>query len=312
MYVPLHGHSTFSFLEAIGKPKDIIKKAKELWFHAIALTDLNVIYWLIQFYQAANAEGIKPLLWVEVGFVMNVKNILNTKNVGSFCLLAKSDQWYLNLLKLITFASQEWVERRPKIDLNALEENKEGLLCYAWGPDSWIASMLANSESLWKINEIQEMIEKTLGKENCFFEIIAQDEKKNPNIKEINSVMIELWKSRGIPCFVSNVYLYPSQKDKVTHELAMAIKDNVTIYDSRHRVLTTENHLMVEDEIKSICKMNWYADEQVNSWIEQTEKIANLCDAHIEMWQKLFPKYEVEADVAEIYEKYKNDLIVED
>ncbi|MBQ7616967.1 PHP domain-containing protein [bacterium] len=62
MYIPLHGHSTFSFLESIGKPKDIIKKAKELGFPAVALTDLNVIYGLIQHYQAANAEEIKPIL----------------------------------------------------------------------------------------------------------------------------------------------------------------------------------------------------------------------------------------------------------
>jgi hypothetical protein len=42
----------------------------------------------------------------------------------------------------------------------------------------------------------------------------------------------------------------------VTHELAMAIKDNLTIYDPNHRSPKTQNHLMTEDEIRQMCKKN--------------------------------------------------------
>lgn len=312
MYIPLHGHSTFSFLESIGKPKDIIKKAKELGFPAIALTDLNVIYGLVQHYQAANAEEIKPILWVEIWFVLDINNISNTKTIWSLCLLAKDDQWYLNLLKIVTYASQEWIERRPKIDFNCLEKYKEGLICFMWWKESRIWAMLANSESEDKIREMYDMLRKCMGEENCFFEIIAQDESKNPQIKTVNSLVLKMAKDTNTPCFVSNIYMYPTPKDKITHELAMAIKDNMTIYDPNHRVLTTENHMMVEDEIRTICKNNGYSEEQINNWIDETETIADRCNASIEMWQKLFPKYEVEPEVIEIYEKYKNDLIIED
>jgi DNA polymerase III alpha subunit len=77
--------------------------------------------------------------------------------------------------------------------------------------------------------------------------------------------------------------MYPTPKDKITHELAMAIKDNMTIYDPNHRVLTTENHMMVEDEIRTICKNNGYSEEQINNWINETETIADRCNANIEM-----------------------------
>ena len=53
MYVPLHWHSTFSFLEALGQPKDIVKRAKELWFPAIAITDYNGMFWVPSFFLAA-------------------------------------------------------------------------------------------------------------------------------------------------------------------------------------------------------------------------------------------------------------------
>ena len=312
MYIPLHGYSTFSFLEAIGKPKDIIKKAKELWFPAIGLTDLNVIYWLIQLYQAANAEWIKPIFWVEVGFVFDVNNVRNVKNVWSICLLATTSQWYLNLLKLVTYASQEGIEYRPKIDFQSLEKNKEWIFCFSWGVDSWIASMIRESEPIEKVEETLDMLISILGKENCYLEMIAQDEKEEADIKSINTTILWLSQKKNIPCIVSNIYQYPSEWDKVTHELAMAIKDNLTIYDPNHRAPKTKNHLMTEDEIRKMCKKNGYEDKFVNEWIDNTQKIADLCDASIEMWQKLFPKYEVEPDILEKYEAHKNELVVED
>ncbi len=312
MYIPLHGHSTFSFLEAIGKPKDIIKKAKELWFPAIWLTDLNVIYGLIQLYQAANAEWIKPILWVEIGFVFDVHNVRNIKNVWSICLLATTSQWYLNLLKLVTYASQEWIENRPKIDFQSLEKNKEWILCFAWGVDSWIASMIRESEPLDKVEETLDMLISILGKENCYLEVIAQDEKEESEIKSINTTILWLSKRKDLPCIVSNIYQYPSVGDKVTHELAMAIKDNLTIYDPNHRSPKTQNHLMTEEEIRVMCKKNWYDENLINEWIDNTQKIADLCDANIEMGQKLFPKYEVEPDILQKYEEHKDELIIEE
>ena len=237
MYIPLHGHSTFSFLEAIGKPKDIIKKAKELWFSAIWLTDLNVIYGLIQLYQAANAEWIKPILWVEIGFVFDVHNVRNIKNVWSICLLATTSQWYLNLLKLVTYASQEWIENRPKIDFQVLEKYKEWILCFSWGLDSWIASMIRESEPIDKIEETLDMLISILGKGKLLFgSNSSRWEKKNQRWKSINTtISFDYLKKKDLPCIVSNIYQYPSVSDKVTHELAMAIKDNLTIYDPNHR-----------------------------------------------------------------------------
>ena len=312
MYIPLHWWSTFSFLEAIGKPKDIVKKAKELGFPAIALTDLNVVYWLIQFYQAAKAEEIKPILWVEIWFVMDVNAISNVKNIGSLCLLAKNDQWYLNLLKLVTYASQEGVMRRPKIDFQVLQQYKDWILCFMWWENSWMAAMMENSENEDRIKEIFDMLIQILWKENCFLEIIAQDESENSKIKAMNQFVLSLSKEKNIPCLVSNMYRYLTQKDKTTHELAMAIKDNMTIFDANHRVLTTENHMMVDDEIRFICQKNGYTKDQIDEWISNTKVVADLCNANIEMWQKLFPKYEVEEDIAELYDKYKNDLILEE
>ena len=61
-FIHLHGHSTFSFLEAIGKPAAIVNKAKELEMNAIAITDYNGMYGMVKFYQTAKDAGIKPII----------------------------------------------------------------------------------------------------------------------------------------------------------------------------------------------------------------------------------------------------------
>ena len=60
-----------------------------------------------------------------------------------------------------------------------------------------------------------------------------------------------------------------------------------------------------------MCKKNWYDENLINEWIDNTQKIADLCDASIEMGQKLFPKYEVEPDILQKYDEHKDELIIE-
>ena len=161
MFVHLHGYSTYSFLEAIGKPKDIVKNAKSLWYIAIWLTDLNVVYGVFQHYMAGKDEGIKPIVGVEIGFVLDANNVANMKSVGSITLLAMSTEWYHNLLQLVTYASQTWIEFRPKVDMKALTENKTWILAFSWGVESRISKMILGSRHpmIW-IKEFQVVLDR--------------------------------------------------------------------------------------------------------------------------------------------------------
>lgn len=117
------------------------------------------MYGMIQWYQAGHDQEIKPILGVEIGFVLDVNNIPNPKAIGSLCLLAFNDQGYLNLMKLVSFAGEEGIVHRPKVDMQVLERYKEGILIFSGGKDSWIAKMLNNAEPLSKIQEIREMLQ---------------------------------------------------------------------------------------------------------------------------------------------------------
>lgn len=312
MFINLHGYSTFSFLEAVGKPKDIIAKAKKLGQTAIGLTDLNVMYGAIQHYQAGEAEGIKPIVWTEVGFVLDINNISNEKNIGSLCLLAQTSQGYLTLLKIISYALQEGIAIKPKVDLNILDQHKDWILAFFGGIDSRIAKMLLNGEPLAKIQEIIQNIKNILGDDKVYLEIIAQDESQEADIAKINKAILELSQLTNTPCIISNIYAYPNKEDKTTQELAMAIKDNLKLYDPSHRVLSTQNHIMSEDEIRQIASKNGYRPEEIEEWINNTQKIADMCELKIEMGQALFPKYEAEPEIKALYEQHKENLIIQE
>ena len=172
--------------------------------------------------------------------------------------------------------------------------------------------MLLNGEPLAKIQEIIQNIKNILGDDKVYLEIIAQDESQEADIAKINKTILELSQLTNTPCIISNIYAYPNKEDKTTQELAMAIKDNLKLYDPSHRVLSTQNHIMSEDEIRQIASKNGYRPEEIEEWINNTQKIADMCELKIEMGQALFPKYEAEPEIKALYEQYKQNLIIQE
>ena len=306
-FTHLHWHSTFSFLEAIWTPKKIVAKAKELWISAVAITDYFAMYWAIQLYEAAKENEIKPIIWTELWFVLDINWFNKVDEIWNICLLAKNTEWYQNLMKLVSVANQAWIAWKPKIDISTLWENNGWVIAFMWWEESWLWKMISRSETDDKIMEIVNMIQDKIWKENVYFEVIAQ--KEDSALKKINSKVLSLAKENWIPVITWNVYNYINKWDKSAREMALAIKDNKRMFDSDRRKPAWDFYLMTWDEIKEILVWNWYSESDVDSWIETNNKIANEIDIKINMWQWLFPKYQPSEEVKEIYENIKDSLI---
>lgn len=310
-FTHLHGHSTFSFLEAIWTPKKIIQKAKELGFENIALTDLGGMYGAIAFYDSARENWINPIIGTELGFVLDINGYNRIEDVWNMCLLAKNGEWYSSLMKIVSHANQEWISGKAKFDIKTLEENNQWLIAFMWGEESWIGKMIFRSEADEKIIEIINMIQDKIWKENVFLEIIAQDELKNQNLKKINSKIIELSEKLGIKCIVNNIYQYINESDKEAWEMALAIKDGNKMYDDHRRKPKEKYHLMSGQEVFAIMMDNWYSEEQTKNWINNNNEIAKTIKIEIPMGQTLFPNYSTPPHIQELYEKVKEWLISE-
>ena len=311
-FVHLHGHSTFSFLEAIGKPNKIIAKAKELGMDAIALTDYNGMYGCIKLYQTAKDEGVKAIIGVELGFVLDYMSPTPPAHIGNIVLLAANSAGYANLMEIVSFADKTGVQGKPKLDINTLQEYHEGIIAIMGGKESRIGKMMLNQEKEEKVEEILAMIKQRLGEENVYLEVTAQDEGKVPDTQKVNTAIIALSEKTKTPCVVDNNYHYINENDKEAREIALAIKDGKKVYDEDRRKPQGEFFIMGEDEIRKVCLKNGYSEQQITQWIETNLSIAEKVVTEIALGQTLFPNYASPEDIVQLYEENKEQLVVEE
>ena len=118
-FVHLHCHSTYSLLEGLPSPGEIVTRAKELGQSAVGLADKGYVYGLIEFYKGAVAQGIKPILGVEVYIAPRTRHDKDAKvdqKRYPLTLLAETDEGYQNLLELVTAAALEGMYYKPRVD----------------------------------------------------------------------------------------------------------------------------------------------------------------------------------------------------
>jgi DNA polymerase-3 subunit alpha len=240
---------------------------------------------------------------------LDLKSNYFGKAIGNICLLAYEDVGYYNLMKLTSFANQEGIEEKPKIDFAVLKEYSEGLIVFYGGSESWIGKLISSGESEENILEIHQMLQEVF-QENCYLEITAQDEEVFPELPKINQFLLHMSRKTDTPCIVNNNYFYPEAKDKKTREMALAIKDNMKMYDSARRQPAGQYHIMTEEEIRKICLDNGYKEEQIDERVKNNEKIGEQAHVKLQLGQELFPKYEAPEFIVDAYERHKEDLIV--
>lgn len=310
-YTHLHWHSTFSFLEAIWTPKEIVAKSKELWFKHIAITDFGNMYGAIAFYNTARDNDINPIIWTEIWFVLDINWYNKLEDIWNICLLAKNTDGYSSLMKIVSHSNQEWIAWKAKCDISMLEKYNEWLVAFMGWQESWIWKMITRSEPDDKIMEITTMIQNKLWKENVYFEITAKDELLDQNMAKINKKILELSEKYNIECVVDNAFYYINKGDKETWEMALAIKDGNKMYDQHRRKPIWDFHIMNGDEIVNLLLANGYEQEKIEKRIENNNRIADQVKIEILMWQALFPNYQTPEDMKKIYDDAEKNLISE-
>ena len=118
-FVHLHTHTEYSLLDGAVRIPDLVAAAKKLGMSAIAITDHGNMYGVVDFYKAAKAEGIKPILGCEVYLAPESRFIKQgARDDASYhlVLLAENDMGYKNLMRLVTQGHREGFYYKPRVD----------------------------------------------------------------------------------------------------------------------------------------------------------------------------------------------------
>ena len=283
-FVHLHTHTEYSLLDGACRIKDLIAAVKQQGQKAIAITDHGVMYGAVDFYKAAKAEGIKPIIGCEVYVAPRSRFDKVKEYDGEYrhlVLLCKNSVGYRNLTALVSKGFTEGFYSKPRIDEELLSGHTEGLIALSACLSGEVPKCLlrndynAAKEAAIRYNEM-------FGQENFYLELqdhgLDEEQRVNPQIKRIS-------KETGIPLVCTNDVHYVKKEDAETQKILICIGTNHTINEkSGLEFQTDEFYLKSYDEMSAL-----FPEEAVLN----TENIADMCEFDFEFGNTKLPFFDI-------------------
>ncbi len=287
-FAHLHVHTEYSLLDGSNKIKECIARVKELGMNSVAITDHGVMFGVIDFYRAAKAAGIKPILGCEVYVAPGSR--FDKETVGSgddryyhLVLLAENDLGYHNLMKIVSKGFTEGYYYKPRVDLEVLKKYHEGIIalsaCLAGEVQK---NILRGMYSEGKAAALR--YQEIFGEGNFFLEL--QDHGMAEQ-KQVNQSLLRMSQETGIDLVATNDIHYTYAEDEKPHDMLLCIQTGKKLSDeNRMRYEGGQYYIKSEQEMRGLFPYALQA-------LENTQKIADRCEVEIEFGVTKLPKYDV-------------------
>jgi DNA polymerase-3 subunit alpha len=292
-YVHLHNHTQYSLLDGLTKVPELIQHVKDSGMSAVAMTDHGTLSGAIEFYKAAKAEDIKPIIGMEA--YMAARSLYDKepgkdKQYYHVILLAMNREGYQNLMALSTIANLEGFYYKPRIDRSLLAKHNEGLICLSGCASGEVGDALRQGQ-YEQAKQTAQWYKKAFG-DRYYLEIQDHGHPDHPGHwteqKAINDQLIRLGRELDIPCVVTCDAHYLKAADKEAHEILLCVQTGSFLSDDK-RMTLAEFDLHVNKPEEVIAR--WGADHP--EFITNSRAIADRCDLTIELGKILIPKFPV-------------------
>ncbi|MBQ8505814.1 MAG: DNA polymerase III subunit alpha [Clostridia bacterium] len=282
MFAHLHLHTEYSLLDGACRIKPLMKRLKELGMRSCAITDHGVMYGVLDFYRAAKAEGIHPVIGCEVYVCADMENKSGGfREQSHLILLCENQKGYENLSALVSEGWTRGFYYRPRVDYELLKKHSEGLICMSACLSGDIPKLLLDRRD----NDARAMAQRYLdifGRGNFFIEI--QDH-GIPEQKQVLPRLVKLAREMDIPLVCTNDCHYLEQADAEMQEILMCIQTGKTLEDeNRMKMNSDQMYLKSEEEMLRVFP-------NFRDAIERTEEIAQRCHVEFEFGHTQLPRY---------------------
>ncbi|MDP6306708.1 MAG: DNA polymerase III subunit alpha [Verrucomicrobiota bacterium] len=285
-FVHLHCHTEFSLLDGACRVDRLIDKASELGFSSLAITDHGAMFGAINFYRAARAKDIKPIIGCEVYVAPGSRHEKKSGARGKeayyhLVLLARDEAGYHNLVRLATAAQLEGYYYKPRIDKELLAQHSEGLICLSGCLASEIPRLIM-AEEFDKARDQIDWFKQTFGPENYYLELhnhgIAEQAK-------VNRHLIPWAADMGLKLVATNDVHYVEKGDSHAHDSLICIGTQALLSDTnRMRYVQEQFYLRSAEEMAALFA-------EVPDAVRNSMEIAAKCNVEIEFGKLNYPVF---------------------
>jgi DNA polymerase III subunit alpha len=290
-FVHLHNHTQYSLLDGLTKVPDLIEAVDDMGMTAVAMTDHGTMSGTIEFYKAATAAGVKPIIGMETYVAPRKhtdKDPAKDKTPYHLILLAMNNQGYKNLMKLSSIANLEGYYYRPRIDHDLLEEYKEGLIVLSGCIGGEVGDALRNNQYK-TAKEIAKWYKKVFG-DRYYLEIQDHGHKDHNSAWQeqvaVTEQTFEIAKELNIKCVLTCDAHYLKHADQEAHEILLCVQTGSFLNDEGR--MSLKNFELHVTDPKEIIKRWGKEHPEV---ITNTNDIAQRCNVEIELGKILIPKF---------------------
>jgi DNA polymerase-3 subunit alpha len=280
-FIHLHAHSHYSFLEALPKVDELVETAKKNGMEAVALTDSGNMHGAIEFYKAAKAAGIKPIIGVDAYVAprsrLEKDRAFDLKR-SRLVLLAENNEGYQNLMKLVTKSHTEGFFEKPRMDKELLREHHTGIIALIPSFAGDVAQMLSAGDKAGASASLAEWV-SIFGTENVFLEIT-----RHPSVsghEEKMKKIIELSKESGVPLVAQQDVYYLKPDDREACEVMRRIQ-----HGSTGRNEQEDFSFITEKKALDLFK-------DMPDVVDRSREIADRCSISLELGAWVFPSVPV-------------------
>ncbi|MCD7883856.1 MAG: DNA polymerase III subunit alpha [Lachnospiraceae bacterium] len=293
-FTHLHVHTEYSLLDGSNKIKEYVKRVKELGMDSAAITDHGAMYGVIDFYRAARAEGIRPILGCEVyvapgsrfdrgGGKESSSREQSEDRYYHLVLLAENNTGYQNLMKIVSKGYVEGFYYKPRVDMEVLRTYHEGIIalsaCLAGAVPRYLQRGMYE-EAKAAAREHLEIF----GEGNYFLEL--QDH-GIPAQKLVNQQLVRMSQELGIPLVATNDGHYTYEEDAAAHDVLLCLQTGKKLADEDRMRYEGGQYFVKSPE--QMAELFPYAPQA----LENTHKIAERCQVEIEFGVTKLPKFDV-------------------
>jgi DNA polymerase III subunit alpha len=285
-FVHLHVHSEYSLLDGYSKIKKLVKRAKEMGMPAVALTDHGTMFGVIEFFNAARAAGIKPIIGIEAYLAarsMGERDSKLDKQSSHLLLLAENQKGYQNLLKIASAAQLDGFYYYPRIDHDFLAAHSEGLIATSGCMAAEIPRALRDGD-LDKARAQMDWYYQVFGPDRFYVELQEHD---IPELRNINRGLLEMGPRYNAKFVATNDVHYVDAEDYRYQDILLAIQTGTLLSDpNRMRMTDRSYYLRSAQEMAQLFS-------EVPQALSNTVDVAERCNVDLSSADYHLPMFDV-------------------